>query len=87
MFHVEWRAQAQISLLEIWLLADTALLSPLRDAINELERRLASAPLDEGEIRQGSKRVAFESPLGIDFSVDDEKKLVKVAKVWLVRRH
>lgn len=84
MFQIEWLPQAKISILEIWLLADSSMLAPIREAINELERRLASAPLDEGEGRLGDNRVTFESHLGIGFSVDPVKKVVKIGRAWLV---
>jgi hypothetical protein len=43
-------------------------------------------PLDCGESRAGNLRVAFVPPLGIDFKVFPEDRLVHVVTVWKTGR-
>ena len=54
------------------------------EAAHRLEQRLATDPLDTGQPRQSSeRRVAFESPLGIEFEVIGDEKKVRVLGAWL----
>lgn len=84
MFRVEWRADVQIVLLELWALAERALRSRISRAVIELERRLSIDPLNEGESRVGDVRITFEEPLGISFAVDSTAGVVTVVGVWLI---
>jgi hypothetical protein len=54
----------------------------MTSSTHKLDDRLQHNPLSEGESRERGRRVAFESPLGIVFEVDAEKKKVRVLNVW-----
>jgi hypothetical protein len=52
-------------------------------AAHLLEQQLQTDPLHAGESRQSSvSRVAFESPLAIEFEVIEDDKKVRVLGVW-----
>jgi len=85
MFRIEWPPSIEIALLELWAMADPMLRARISATINELERRLAQDPLNEGESRIDEVRVAFERPLGIKFTVDTVSMIVTVLDVWLFK--
>lgn len=85
MFGIEWPPDVEIVLLELWAMAKPSLRAQISAAINELERRLALDPLNEGESRIDGVRVTFERPLGIKFTVDNASRTVRVLDVWLFK--
>jgi hypothetical protein len=58
----------------------------IRLASNEVDRRLALDPLDQGESRGGDYRITFEDPLGVFFEVHRHPRTVSVQSVWLSRK-
>ena len=78
-YFVLWSKEAERRLDEIWKKASdpTRILS----AAVELEHRLREDPRGEGESRDGSRRIAFEQPLGITFRIVD-RLTVMVLAVW-----
>jgi hypothetical protein len=81
-YTVYWVAVAEQELAAAWLAsADRNAVSA---AAHRLEKLLEADPLHTGESRQSSvQRVAFTTPLAIEFEiiVDDQK--VRVLGVWL----
>ncbi len=83
MFRVDWLQSVQLDILGFWFMRDAAFQAQVSAAVNELERRLASDPPNEGESRDGDARVTFERPLDISFTVDVSARVVTVDNVWL----
>jgi len=54
-------------------------------ASDEIDRLLAVSPRWHGESRQGSVRVLFSGPLGADYEIFEEDRIVRVLIVWRVR--
>ena len=79
-YTVTWKPEAHRRLTELWTDApDRAAISA---ATNEIDKRLGSNPLDEGESRDAGRRILLVSPLGVYFTVRDEDRLVMVIVVW-----
>jgi uncharacterized heparinase superfamily protein len=55
-------------------------------AISRLERHLRYNPHQQGESRQGQTRILFEAPLAMLFEVDDAQRMVRVLRIWMIRR-
>jgi hypothetical protein len=51
-------------------------------SVHRIEASLARRPEDIGESRSNGFRVAFDSPIGIVFRVDEANRLVSVVAVW-----
>jgi mRNA-degrading endonuclease RelE of RelBE toxin-antitoxin system len=80
MYTVRWKRTALDLLTELWLQSDNR--SQINDAVEEIDRLLASNPHDCGESRSESIRVMFCAPLGVFFSIDDTSNSVDVLRVW-----
>ena len=79
-YTVTWKPEAHRRLTKLWTDAlDRAAISA---AANEIDKRLGSNPLDEGESRDSGRRILLVSPLGVYFTVSDADRLVKVIVVW-----
>jgi hypothetical protein len=81
MFAVDWADYALDQLADIFVSLDLAIQDQLTAAIEALNRRLATDPLDEGESRNASFRVTFLGSLGVLFRVDAAKGEVEVTEV------
>jgi len=79
-FKVLWTLDASKGLAEFWV--SSRLKIALTEAANSLDQALAENPHELGESREGSRRIAFYSPLGINFDVRVDKKTVYVIDVW-----
>jgi len=83
-YTVVWTADAERDLAAIWIeAADRKPITSAADTIDVLLRENAQA---RGESRQGQLRIIFVSPLGVDFEVIDDDRLVRVLTVWLSKR-
>jgi plasmid stabilization system protein ParE len=80
MYTVRWKRTALDRLTEIWLDAEDR--APINSAVEELDRLLASRPIDVSESRSGEVRVVFCPPLGAFFHVDESTNSVHVLRVW-----
>ena len=81
-YQVVWKKVAENDLATIWLAAEDR--NAIAQAAAILDRDLARAPLILGESRSSSvHRVAFESPLGVEYEVivDDVRVIVHGAFV------
>jgi hypothetical protein len=80
-YTVVWLSGAEQELARLWL--DEDLRPAVTIAANELDRRLAHAPNDEGESRPKNRRITFVPPLGVIFRIYEEDRFVRVLSVWL----
>lgn len=82
-YRVEWGPDAEQMLAAIWVASSDR--KHLTRLAHEFERALVMHPLIIGESRDSSvHRVAFESPLGFEFTVIEDDKLVIVQAVFAV---
>jgi hypothetical protein len=79
-FTVAWIAAAVNELADLWIIA------PDRDrvtaAASTLDELLRHNPQTLGESRHGNVRILVEDPLGIDFEVVEDDRIVYVLSVW-----
>ena len=73
-------AEAQLALM--WI--DIADRNALTVAANTLDRQLRKAPSQVGIATSRGKRIVCEPPLGVVFIVDEQRRLVKIEKYYLV---
>lgn len=79
-YNVVWVPHAERKLTSIWLQSPRRGMITL--AANELDRSLRFHPDQVGESRDGNRRIAFETPLAIEFEVIEADRLVRVLVVW-----
>jgi len=79
-FTVLWKPAAQQDLADLWM--DSKTRGAITAAANQLDRNLSEDADQLGESRDQFIRIAFESPLGIEFEVDTEDRKVLVLGVW-----
>jgi hypothetical protein len=81
-----YRSQAAVTpLSEAWEQADDALRCAMLQASRRLDQQLHQAPQEQGESRDGQVRILFQTPLGVLFEVDEDKKLVRILRAWAYR--
>ena len=78
MFIVIWRDSALNELADAFVRADLLRRDTIEHAVMRLNAQLASDPIDLGESRSGSQRVAFDKPCAITFLVDTTAGVVRV---------
>lgn len=78
-YEVEWKSSAEAELTRIWL--GSRLRTGVREAADSLDRHLEQHPLEVGESRAGSQRIAFEAPLAIYFRVNEANRKFEVLNV------
>jgi hypothetical protein len=83
-FTVLWTRDAENDLAALWL--DAADRSVIASAVATIDGLLKVEPLACGESREGPLRIMFVPPLGIDFEVLDDDRIVYVHAVWAIRR-
>jgi len=81
MFAVEWTDYALDLLADVFVSLDLAAQDQLTAAIEALNRRLATDPLDEGESRNAPFRLTFVGSLGVIYRVDATHGVVQVTEV------
>lgn len=82
-YTVIWGPRAEAMLADIWLTSSN------RDAVTEaaarFDKQLALIPLKMGESRESSvHRVSYDPPLGVEYEVIEDDKLVVVQGVFAV---
>lgn len=83
MFAVIWRDTALDALADDYVRADPSARDAIERAVTRLNNRLASDPTALGESRPGrGRRVAFDSPCAIRFTVDPADRVVRVTHFW-----
>lgn len=78
---VRWADTARGELADLWLRADSAGRRQIALAAHAIDKRLGTNTEHEGESRQGDRRVLFEAPLGILFSIEEIGAAVRVLRV------
>ena len=83
-YTVLWQEKAEQSLAGIWMRSSD------RDAVTraaqEIDRELQTHPVDIGESRSSGERVFFSRPLGVAYSIRPGDMLVRVLRVWQIKR-
>ena len=82
-FTVLWTPDAEKDLADIWIEAPDR--RAISTAANAIDASLAERPESFGESRDQNVRVAFMWPLGIEFEVLSEDRIVYVLSVWSFR--
>jgi plasmid stabilization system protein ParE len=82
-YTVVWKRSVEADLASIWLAAKD------RDAVTQAAREIDAALREDasskGESRFGNKRILVMPPLGVDFSVVEDDRIVRVLTVWRIR--
>ncbi len=78
-FTVVWSRAAEDELIEIWLFTEDR--SGTTVAAHEIDQRLGRDPENEGESRNGGRRILLLPPLGVTYEVIPEDRLVRVLHV------
>ena len=82
MFNVYRDQTSVLSLRPTWEQADEPQRQAILRALNALDKQLQSNPSEQGESRSDQTRILFEAPLALLYQVDEDKKLVRVQRVW-----
>jgi plasmid stabilization system protein ParE len=83
-YTVLWVRRAEEDLAAIW--TGAANRNAIASAANTIDALLREDPESRGESRQGALRILFVPPLGVDFEVFEEDRLVRVLGVWTTAR-
>ncbi len=79
-YTVVWIPSAEQDLAELWLIATDR--AAVTQAANEIDRLLRHDPEQQGESRSDGVRVLLVAPLGVQFEVLSDDRLVRVLHVW-----
>jgi len=79
-YTVLWLPQAEAELAALWMDANQRL--AVTEAANEIDRLLHRDPQELGESRSANLRILLVPPLGVNFSVDMQDRIVRIAAVW-----
>lgn len=79
-FTVLWKPQAERTLLELWL--ESSDRETLTRAAEEIESLVRERPSSVGESRELGRRWLFVEPLGVDYSVSVNDRVVEIINVW-----
>ena len=79
-FTVAWVAEAVDELADLWLVAADR--DRVTAAAGTIDRNLRQDPQTQGESRDGNVRILFEHPLGVDFEIIEDDRIVFVLSVW-----
>jgi hypothetical protein len=83
-YSVRWSREALDALTEIWL-ENPGQRDDIRRAAARIDRILVVNPDEQGESRGDARRILIESPLVVNFVVDDVRYIVRVLKVRLIK--
>lgn len=87
MYTLSMVGRALSGLSTAWLAADPPGRASLGGAFYRLRHRLRQDPLGLGESRGSpTERIAFGQGVAASFTVDPERRLVEVHRVWATRR-
>jgi hypothetical protein len=79
-YTVIWTPAAENDLAAIWLIAPDR--DAVNSAVNTIDYLLRRDPETKGESRSGNVRILFVPPLGIDFEVLVDDRIVYVLTAW-----
>ena len=83
-YTVVWTPIAEQKLAAIWNTANDS--AAVTAAANEIDLFLSTKPRLCGESRGKSLRVTFAGPIGVEYEVIEDDRLVRVLMVWQVRQ-
>jgi hypothetical protein len=83
-FRVIFVPQANRDLVDLWIESDQQ--QQMTTAVDHLVKQLQSNPSEVGEARSANRRVAFQSPIGIAFEVDQALQQVTVYQLWVTTK-
>jgi len=86
MFRVEWLQEALDELTLLWMQAESSLRQALTAATHRIDQELHTDPYRQSESREDEERVLFVYPLGVQFEVDLQRRIVWILHVWQFRR-
>ncbi len=86
MFSVRWTPRALALLTEAWLAADSNERRAITTMIRKVEQVLRVSADRVGESRIGNSRVLVRPPVGIEYWLILDDRVVDIARVWHVRR-
>lgn len=81
-YSVEWTDDAMADLWELW--SSPSEHSYVSEASRTIEQLLEQNPLDERHEVVNGKGIVIRGPLGVDFLVDDARRVVHVTAAWSV---
>jgi hypothetical protein len=79
-YTVLWTPAAEQNLAAVWVDADDR--NALTSAANTIDRLLAIDPESRGELRFDTVRTFSVPPLGVDFEIVEQDRVVWVLSVW-----
>jgi hypothetical protein len=82
-YTVLYRPSAEQHLAAVWMAAPDR--DAVRSAANTIDDLLSEDPDQRGESRYENVRILFVPPLGVDFEVNEQDRIVYVLSVWLIR--
>jgi len=80
-YTVVWKPDAHAELADIWTSAQDR--QTVAEAANQIDQLLKTAPHQQGESRNSSLRIMFVEPVGVIYDVNEDDRIVSVAKVWI----
>jgi len=79
-YTVLWVLAAEHELARLWM--DAGQRYSVSGAANEIEKRLAANPGNEGESRSRGQRILLIPPLGVTYEIAEDDRIVRVLDVW-----
>jgi hypothetical protein len=83
---VWWMPDASKRLAKIWVDADAEMQRAITRGVDNLEESLRRNPEIIGESRGPFARVAVIGPIGVEFNLFLDGKLIRITRVWEIRR-
>lgn len=84
-YRVEWNRAARDALTEIWLRVDSAERKAVSEAVASIDKLFQYRPAQQGESREGDRRILFAHPLVVTFRVSNTEHTVQVLYVRLIK--
>lgn len=79
-YTVLWTSAAEQELAAIWLGAEDR--DAVTSAADSIDAMLRDEPQTRGESRYGALRIFLVEPLGVDFEIRPDDRIVSVLAVW-----
>lgn len=83
-YTVLWKLTAENALATFWVEADPELRRSITDTINAMDSGLKNDPYSISESREGTERIAIESPLVLAIDVREQDQQVIVLSIRIV---
>jgi hypothetical protein len=83
---VWWLPEAKTRLAEIWISSEAGIQRAITEQVDVFEQACLRNPDNVGESRGPLARVWTSGYLGIEFNIFLDGKLIRVTRVWTIRR-